>query len=96
MNAGPDVLGLPERLLIQDVRAFAEHVRAAFGSGALRIDSTQLDQIDTAGLQLLLAARRAAAEQGLAFEWMNASAYLSARARAAGLNDALGLPESPT
>jgi ABC-type transporter Mla MlaB component len=96
MSGVPQVLGLPPTLVIHDVRAFADEVRAAFANGGVRIDTVQLEQVDTAGLQLLLAARRAAAQHGLTFEWINASAYLSARARAAGLNAALGLPEFPS
>jgi ABC-type transporter Mla MlaB component len=72
----------------------AEHDAAAGAAAAgdeARIDAAALQQIDGAGLQLLLALRKALVERGLAVQLHDAGEPLRAAATALGLAVALGL-----
>lgn len=90
--AAATVVALPSELHIAEVAAF----RAALDnvlrqSQAVRLDAAALTVIDTAGLQLLLAFRRAAAARGLACTFGARSEALREAARLAGLAPDLGL-----
>jgi anti-anti-sigma regulatory factor len=87
----PAVLRLPATLLIGDVRAFADTLREAAGHGDIDVDASGLGDVDTAGLQLLCAARAAVAAGGHEFRWNGQSPVLQAAARTTGLVQALGL-----
>ncbi|MFG1606844.1 lipid asymmetry maintenance protein MlaB [Actinoplanes sp. NPDC049265] len=62
-------VGLEGELTILTAAAQKDRLLAALaGSGGLRVDLAAVDEIDTAGLQILLAAQRAAAKDNLSFE----------------------------
>lgn len=85
-------LALPREFDIRTLGSLPAELRerAAAGS-ALAIDGSAVAAIDTAALQLLIAARRAAAARALAFEWRDPSEALRATSRLLGLCAALGL-----
>jgi anti-anti-sigma regulatory factor len=82
---------LPATLLITDARSFAEGLREAVRQGHVAVDASRLNDIDTAGLQLLLATRVATQAAGHEFRWTAESAGLRTAAAATGLTQALGL-----
>ena len=82
---------LPTTLLITDVRNFASSLREAIAQGDVQCDTSGLTDIDTAGLQLLYAARQAATAAGRQFHWQGDCSALKAAARMTGLSEALGL-----
>jgi anti-anti-sigma regulatory factor len=82
---------LPVALLITDARSFAEGLRQAVAHGDVSVDASGLRDIDTAGLQLLLATRLAAIAAGHEFRWVAESTGLRTAATAIGLTQALGL-----
>jgi anti-anti-sigma regulatory factor len=82
---------LPVTLLITDVRSFAEGLRQAVAHGDVTVDASGLRDIDTAGLQLLLATRLATQAAGHGFHWAAESPGLRTAATAIGLEKALGL-----
>lgn len=76
---------------------------AAAAFGALRsaaeaaesrvaLDARQVEKVDAAGLQALLAGRQALASAGKAVSWVGCSAQLSAAAGLLGLAEHLELP----
>jgi anti-anti-sigma regulatory factor len=87
----PGVVQLPSALLIGDVRGFAETLRDTVRQGDLQVDPSRLGDVDTAGLQLLCAARAAALAAGHEFRWNGESRVLKTAAAATGLTQALGL-----
>jgi anti-anti-sigma regulatory factor len=89
-SAGAPVM-LPAVLLITDARSFAEDLRAAVLRGDVSVDASHLKDIDTSGLQLLLATRLATLAAGHEFRWAADSAGLRTAAAATGLTLALGL-----
>jgi phospholipid transport system transporter-binding protein len=60
-------------------------------SGAVQIDATGVDRVDTAGLQLLAAFVRELRAEMRAVEWVGCSDALRKAAAALGLETALGL-----
>ncbi len=85
-------LRLPSSLRIADVAEF----RAACdplltGNGPLTVEADEVEYIDAAGLQLLVALSRACATQGRAFALETPSATLCGAARVAGFAPLLGL-----
>lgn len=101
MTRGPDNLSdtlpagmpvvLPVALLITDARSFAEGLRQAVAGGDVKVDASALRDVDTAGLQLLLATRLATLAAGHEFHWVADSPGLRKAATALGLTQALGL-----
>lgn len=89
-TAGMPVV-LPVALLITDARSFAEGLRQAVAQGDVSVDASGLRDIDTAGLQLLLATRLATLAAGREFSWVAESPGLRTAATAIGLTQALGL-----
>ena len=90
----PAVVALGSGLSIRDVAARAEGLGRALAAGRLVVDAAELHQVDSAGLQLLVSARRTALARGVPFAWHAASDDLTRAARRAGLADALALPTS--
>jgi len=84
-------VALPTALLITDVRSFAAGLRTAVAGGDVAIDASRLKDIDTAGLQLLVAVRLDVVVAGNSFRWVGESPALRAAAAATGLSQALGL-----
>jgi phospholipid transport system transporter-binding protein len=60
-------------------------------SGAVQIDCTAVDRVDTAGLQLLAAFVRELRAESRSIEWVGCSDALKKAAQALGLGVALGL-----
>jgi ABC-type transporter Mla MlaB component len=63
-------------------------------AAAACIDATALQQLDGAGLQLLLALRRALVERGIVVQLQGAGGVLQAAAAALGLSASLGLADA--
>jgi anti-anti-sigma regulatory factor len=88
----PGVLSLPGSVAIRNARELREHWLTHVSSPALQVDASAVSDVDTAGLQLLLAWKRAVAAGGGKFEWSQVSAPLRDAATAVGLGRELGLP----
>jgi ABC-type transporter Mla MlaB component len=82
---------LPAAILVGDAAELAARLQRALSANALELDGSAVEQIDTAGLQLLLSAVRTAAERGAVLGWAEASAALRASARQIGVSAQLGL-----
>jgi ABC-type transporter Mla MlaB component len=82
---------LPPQLDIRDAHATAGLLQAAVAAGAECIDASRVASVDTAGLQLLLAAGRLAAAHGHALRWEGASSTLIEAATKLGVAGVLGL-----
>ncbi len=87
----PSLPSLPPQLDIRDAEATAGLLHAAVVGGAERIDASRVASVDTAGLQLLLAAGRLAAAHGRALRWEGASSTLIEAASKLGVAGILGL-----
>lgn len=86
------VLVLPALLDIRAVQALAAQLRKHVECGsAFELDGSAVTSVDTAGLQLLIAARRAAEARNLAFGWHAVSEHLRTTGEFLGLGGALGL-----
>lgn len=59
----------------------------------IELTASELERVDTAGLQLLLMFMRTARARGLPLEWQGVSAALAGGAELLGLADALELPK---
>ncbi|GEM_PF-2603788 len=86
---GVPIVDLPAALVIRDVAAVAEALLASLAAGALVVNASAVDSVDTAGLQLLVAAERSARERGIAARWLGPSEPLVRAARALGVDHAL-------
>jgi len=51
---------LPKKVTIRDARTLASAILQALSANALRIDASDVENIDTSGLQLLCAVKKAA------------------------------------
>lgn len=58
----------------------------------VELHTTQLERVDAAALQLLVAFRRAVRERGLRLQWSTVSQPLRSSAELLGLTEALELP----
>jgi anti-anti-sigma regulatory factor len=92
--AAPQSVCLEGSLLIRSAAELAARLREALGTGALRLDARGVTHVDTASLQLLVAAIATARRDGVAFEWLGASPALHEGARRLGLGAPLALPAS--
>lgn len=94
--SGPLTLALPAALTLREagptLKQFAAQIQAA--SGAVRLDASGLEQLDSATLAVLLDCRRQAQSKHLAFEVANPPERLLALARLYGVMDLLGFTES--
>jgi ABC-type transporter Mla MlaB component len=84
-TTGPLPLG--SSLSIREVAERAAQLKALFATGSAVVDARQLESVDTAGLQLLLAAAAAARRRGLTLKLLGAGGLKT------GPADALGLAE---
>ncbi len=74
--------------------AFAALRSAAEGAERrIALDARQVDKVDAAGLQALLAGRRALGSAGKGVSWVGCSAQLKAAAALLGLAESLELPQ---
>ena len=71
--------------------AWLQHAAAADVGVPAVLQAATVDQVDGAGLQLLLALRKSLLAQGRALQWQGASEPLFRAAAALGLVDVLGL-----
>ncbi len=79
---------LESRLEIRDVDAVYPLFLAAFDrTGEIIVEVSSLEAIDTAGMQLLLALRREAADRGVVVQFAGHSAALSESLAAVGLTE---------
>jgi ABC-type transporter Mla MlaB component len=58
----------------------------------VELNTGQLERVDAAALQLLVAFRQAARERGLSFQWRELSPMLRSSAELLGLKDVLEFP----
>jgi len=81
-------------LRIGGATAVFEALRAAARKPekSVALDGSEVEKVDAAGLQALLAGRHALTKAGKKVLWSGASAQLSAAATLLGLNDPLELP----
>ncbi len=87
------VVDLGESLDIGAVSALRERLIDVLAlHDPVTLDATSTQQIDTAGLQLLCAFARSAAEQDVAVSWMGRTDLVGDRARLLGLGALLALP----
>jgi ABC-type transporter Mla MlaB component len=92
-----DTFTLPAELSIYTVAELAPAWRSQLATphdDALTIDATAVEQIDAAGVQLLLSLWRAAARSGRALHWTGASTVLTTACTALGVATTLGLAEA--
>ena len=80
-------LRLGSSLSIREVGERAAQLKALFTAGSAVVDAGELESVDTAGLQLLLAAAAAARRRGLTLKLLGAGGLHT------GAADALGLAE---
>ena len=82
-------LALGKSLTIVEARAWQRSLSELLERSRAEVDAQALTSIDTAGLQLLLAAGRAAREHGLALKVLGARPLLLEAAISLGLSSAL-------
>jgi anti-anti-sigma regulatory factor len=82
-------LVLGASLSIRDVGECAAQFKAMFAAGSAEVDARMLESVDTAGLQLLLAAAGAARRRGLTLKLLGAERLNAGPANALGLTDHL-------
>jgi len=85
---------LPADLSIRAVRETAALIGAALAAGSERIDASRVAMVDSAGVQLLIAAGRTAAAHGRALRWAEASSSLIEAASRLGVAGLLGFARS--
>jgi anti-anti-sigma regulatory factor len=88
-RGGPTSLALGASLTIVEARACQRSLSALLERGHAAADAHALQSIDTAGLQLLLAAGRAARGRGLTLKLSGARALLLDAASSLGLGSEL-------
>ncbi|MBS0372969.1 MAG: STAS domain-containing protein [Proteobacteria bacterium] len=93
-SAAPAGPALPADLQIRGATALAATLRAAVAAGAEDVDASQVALVDTAGLQLLIAAGRLASAHGRALRWQRPSTALVDAANRLGVARQLGLGEA--
>lgn len=85
-------LRLPELLTVEQVAGLRARLSTALEQGsALTLDGGDVSHTDACGIQLLVAARRAATARGLHFGWRGASGPLCRDTALLGLGPELGL-----
>lgn len=80
--------------LAHAARLHAEFRQALAHKKPLRLNLSRVQVADTAGVQLLLALRRAAEKNGITATWEAPTRELCAAASQLGLGEALGLPSA--
>jgi phospholipid transport system transporter-binding protein len=89
--AAPMEACLPAALTMRELGPVAARLRAAIDSGVAEIDASAVATVDTAGVQLLVAAVLSAARLGKPLRWRAASPALTEAAAQLGLAASLGL-----
>ena len=84
-------VALPSVLTIRDAGPVRAALIAALEAGQLEIDGSGVTAVDTAGLQLLVAAMKSAATRSITPCWRGASPVLVDSAQRLGLGQALSL-----
>jgi anti-anti-sigma regulatory factor len=97
--ASADVAAAAPLLLPADCRmaaqaALKEDLLGALKAGAIVLDGTQVERVDTAALQLLVLFRRELDRQGGTLHWHGTSHALNEAAGLLGLAQLLNLPAS--
>jgi ABC-type transporter Mla MlaB component len=87
--AGGGPLSLGASLSIREVGERAAQLRAQFAAGSAEVDVGMLESVDTAGLQLLLAAAAGARRRGLKLKLLGAERLNAGAARALGVAEHL-------
>lgn len=92
--ASGDVV-LPEVVMLPNAAEISDMIADALGRGEpFSIDAAALERVDTAGMQLLLAAVSQGRSQGLTVKLENASEVVREKARILDLGAQLGLTEN--
>jgi anti-anti-sigma regulatory factor len=87
------VVDLGESLDIAAVGALRERLLDVLANNdPVTLDATSIQQVDTAGLQVLCSFARSAAEQGVSVTWAGQTELIGERARLLGLGVLLGMP----
>ena len=84
------VLTLGASLSIREVGECAAQFKGLLAGGPTDIDASKLESIDTAGIQLLLAAAVAAQRRGFKLKLLGAHGLKTGAARSLGLSEHLG------
>jgi anti-anti-sigma factor len=92
VQASVAAVKLPGGLQIRNADEVANLLRAAIATRELRIDAGDVSQVDTAGVQLLVAAIATARRDGAEHEWLSASPSLRDAARRLGVEALLEMP----
>jgi anti-anti-sigma regulatory factor len=87
--ASPPALALGPSLTIAEVAECHRALQVLLAAGSASIDAHDLKSIDTAGLQLLLVAGRAARERGVTLKLLGGTELLTGAAAALGLHQEL-------
>lgn len=83
---------LQNQLNIRYVSELKEVLQAKLDAGSpVVIDASEVEAVDGAAVQLLVAFSQHAAVEGCEIEWLNPSEDFLSAARLTGLNEALGL-----
>jgi anti-anti-sigma regulatory factor len=85
-----NVLKLGASLSIREVSECAVQLKGLLSAGPTDIDASQLETIDTAGIQLLLAAAASAQRRGFKLKLLGAQGLRTGAARSLGLSEHLG------
>jgi anti-anti-sigma regulatory factor len=88
----PRAFCLPGCVAIRNARELREQCLAQVSNPTMRVDASAVIDVDTAGLQLMLAWQRAIVATGGKFEWASVSPALRDAAAAVGLSRELGMP----
>jgi ABC-type transporter Mla MlaB component len=83
------VLKFGSSLSIRDVGKYAAQIRGLLNGGVVELDLKQVETIDTAGMQLLLAVAAAAESHGFRLKLHGAQALQTGAARSLGLEQQL-------
>jgi anti-anti-sigma regulatory factor len=86
----PSVLQLGPSLSIREVGDCAVQLKGLLAKGPIDVDVSRLESIDTAGIQLLLAAAAAAQRRGFKLKLLGAQGLKTGAARSLGLAEHLG------
>jgi anti-anti-sigma regulatory factor len=89
-TARVSVLTLGPSLSIREVGECAAQFKGLLAGGPTDIDASKLESIDTAGIQLLLAAAVAAQRRGFKLKLLGAHGLKTGAARSLGLSEHLG------
>ena len=93
---GAGTLQAPEELTVQQIRDFGASLLASLRMGqALKVDLSRVQHLDTAGLQLLLLARREAGGMGLPLDYVAPASIVVETLQFCGLTDVLKASPQP-